>query len=94
MVSVNRIVASLQAYNSSEQLANPDLYTAVSQVRPLVGGLMQVDMAGSQTHHKLAAIAKQDGCRFYSPIIGKACLHNDQPAGCVLSLYMHHRCRL
>ena len=93
-VQYGQIGASMQASNSSEQLANPDLYSPVSEVRPLVGGLMQVDMAGSQTHHKLAAIAKQDGCRYYSPVIGKASLHDDQPAGCALSLYMHHRCGL
>ena len=75
MVSVDTIVASMQANNSSEWSSDPDLYTPVSQVRPLVGGLMQVDKAGSQTHHKLAAIAEQDGCRFYSPVIGKFCLH-------------------
>ena len=67
--------AFMQGCNSSKQSGDPDLYTPVSEVRPLVGGLMQVDMAGSQTHHKLAAIAREDGCRFYSPVIGKFCLH-------------------
>ena len=84
---MSTIVASTQAHNSSEQSSEPDLYSPVSQVRPLVGGLMQVDMAGSQTHHKLAAIAKQDGCRYYSPVIGEASLHMIRL--CLDCLYAH-----